>query len=1338
MFARIAAAYIALPVTIFVTSICSFSSYGQVYPPGFSQVLVATIIQSPTAVAFAPDGRIFVTQQGGLVRVIKNNALLATSFVSVTVDQTGERGLIGIALDPDFSTNNYVYLYYTVPGTPAHNRVSRFTANGDVAVAGSETILLEIDPLSTSTIHNGGAMHFGNDGKLYIAVGENANPTAAQNLDTHLGKLLRINKDGSVPAGNPFPTGSEQRKRVWAYGLRNPFTFDIDPLTGRIFVNDVGQAGWEEINDATVAGRNFGWPTTEGTFNPATYPNFTNPVYAYAHNTSGDGVGCAITGGTFFNPTTTNYPAAYVGRYFFRDFCNDWINTLDLSGASPVRNSFATSIPGNGITIATGNDGNLYFLSREVRSLFKIVYTNSTAPFITTQPANVSVNAGQPATFQVAASGSAPLSYQWQKNGTNIPGAINPTFTINNTVVGDNGMYRVVVSNGSGSVMSNQVTLTVVVNTPPVAEIITPETGTTYVAGATISFSGSGTDDEDGPLPPAALSWGIDFHHDTHKHDEPPINGVSGGSFVIPTVGETSDNVWYRIKLTVTDSKGSTAVDSVDIYPRKSTLNFTTIPAGLQITLDGQPLQTPASVVSVEGVIRSIGIISPQIMSNAIYVFNSWSNGGAAVQSFSTPTDDVTFTAQFSISDVKLLPLITWATPAPITAGTALSSTQLNASAGYNGNPLPGTFTYTPPGGTVLGEGNGRQLRAKFFPTNSTLYDTISKVVTIDVLPAPTQVFYRAINLNGPAYNIDGNSWAASTGAPNFSYTTNRSVFSNQNVTLIPPTDANRAAMIRSSVWGNNVNLAVSAVPPGNYQVWLYVWEDNSPAIFSVSVEGAVVLSDYNSGPGGTWKKLGPYPVNLTDGTINVSTSGGHGNLSGIEIWSGQPASNQAPVVSNPIPNQSAIAGTMFSYTFPSNTFSDPDPGTTLSYAASLTGGGVLPAWLSFSPATRNFAGTPLVANVGNLALRVTASDGSGGMVNDDFVLTVNPAPAKIVPLITWSNPVAITAGTALGSAQLNAAATHNSSPVPGSFTYTPPSGTVLGEGTAQLLRAKFFPTNATTYDTISKTVTINVLPPSASAFYRAINLNGSALNIDGNSWAASAGAPNFSYTTNRGVFSNQNVTLIPGTDANRATMIRSSVWGNTVNLVVSAVPADSYQVWLYTWEDNNPAIFSVSVEGSQVVSDYNSGSAGMWKKHGPYDVAISDGTINVSTSGGHGNISGIEIWTTGSTSARTSAASAIADADEKEYSVGTALLVYPNPFSGRLNVEFTPDESAPTELTIYDIRGVQVRVLFKGNSQAGVREHLEVDTGSVPDGIYVLELVNGKSTRYIRLAATH
>ena len=369
-----------LLITLLVLLLAGGATHAQTYPASFSQVQVVNGLSGPTAMVFAPDGRIFVTQQGGALRIIKNGVLLSTPFIQLTVDASGERGLIGIVLDPAFSTNHYVYLYHTIPGSPAHNRISRYTANGDVVLANSESVILDLDPLSSATNHNGGSMSFGTDGKLYVGVGENAFSANSQNLDTNLGKILRINADGTAPADNPFPTGSEQRKRVWAYGVRNPYTIAIQPGTGRIFINDVGEGTWEEINDATTGGLNFGWPNAEGT---STNPAYTNPVYAYQHG-SGDGKGCAITGGTFFSPLNTNYPDSFIGKYFYQDFCNNWINNIDLSVSPASRSAFATGLPGNSLSILTGPDGNLYYLSISTGALYKIVYTPTTSDLTTT------------------------------------------------------------------------------------------------------------------------------------------------------------------------------------------------------------------------------------------------------------------------------------------------------------------------------------------------------------------------------------------------------------------------------------------------------------------------------------------------------------------------------------------------------------------------------------------------------------------------------------------------------------------------------------------------------------------------------------------------------------------------------------------------------------------------------------------------------------------------------------------------------------------------------------------------------------------------------------------
>ena len=327
-------------------------------PTGFTDAQVGgNLSGSPTAMAFAPDGRLFVCQQGGQLRVIKNGVLLSTPFVSLTVDSSGERGLLGIAFDPNFATNHYLYGYYTVATSPIHNRVSRFTAAGNTAAPGSEIVILNLDNLSSATNHNGGAIHFGPDGKLYIGVGENANGANAQTLSNLLGKMLRIKADGTIPPDNPFyNTATGNNRAIWALGLRNPFTFAFQPGTTRLFINDVGESTYEEINDG-IAGSNYGWPITEG---PTSNSAFRGPIYFYGHGTN-NVTGCAIVGAAFYNPPVPQFPSSYTGKYFFADLCNGWIRVFDPSAGTAT--GFATGIV-NPVDLHVGSDGALYYLAR--------------------------------------------------------------------------------------------------------------------------------------------------------------------------------------------------------------------------------------------------------------------------------------------------------------------------------------------------------------------------------------------------------------------------------------------------------------------------------------------------------------------------------------------------------------------------------------------------------------------------------------------------------------------------------------------------------------------------------------------------------------------------------------------------------------------------------------------------------------------------------------------------------------------------------------------------------------------------------------------------------------
>ena len=611
---------------------------------GFSETLVASGISNPTAMEFAPDGRLFVCEQAGQLRVIKNGALLPTPFVSLPVDSAGERGLLGVTVDPNFVANGFVYVYYTATTPAVHNRVSRFTANGDLAVPGSEVVLMDLENLGAATNHNGGVIHFLPDGRLYVAVGENANSSNSQSITSRFGKMLRINSDGTIPADNPtsFPgisgTTSGVNRAIWAVGLRNPFTFAVQPGTGRMFINDVGALLWEEINDG-VAGRNYGWPTCEGS---CANPNFTNPLYAYDHS----GGVCAITGGAFYNPTTQQFPASYVGKYFFADYCAGWIRYLDPSTSAVTDFASGLSSP---VDLKVHTDGSLYYLAYGAGAVFKIQFTGSQAPSIATQPANQTVSVGQSATFSVSASGAAPLSYQWQKNGANVSGATASSYTTPPTAAGDTGAtFRCVISNTFGSATSNAATLTVTANTAPTVTITAPANDSLYSAGGVVTYAGTGTDAQDGTLPASAYTWQVDFGHDVHFHPFiPAASGSTGGSFMVPTSGHTSANVFYRIILTVRDSGGLTNTSFVDIRPRTATITLASNPSGLQLNLDGQPVTTPYSVVGVQGITRQLEAPSPQAVAGRNWSFTSWSDGGAAMHDITTPTTNTTFTATY-------------------------------------------------------------------------------------------------------------------------------------------------------------------------------------------------------------------------------------------------------------------------------------------------------------------------------------------------------------------------------------------------------------------------------------------------------------------------------------------------------------------------------------------------------------------------------------------------------------------------------------------------------------------------------------------------------------------
>jgi putative heme-binding domain-containing protein len=324
-------------------------------PDGFVIDPVAMGLTGCTAMEIAPDGRVFVCQQTGTLRVIKDGMLLDEPLLQVSVTSTWERGLIGVTVAPDFPNTPHVFVCYVTGRPYPHHIVSRWTVHGDRVELGSEAVLFEGDDQTKlggfkPDGHQGGAIHFGGDGKLYIAIGEQTAAAPAQYMSSLLGKMIRLNPDGSIPRDNPFFTTAVGKYRsIWALGLRNPFTFAVQPETGRIFINDVGGRA-EEVNEG-VAAANYGWPTVE--HGPTVDPRFRGPIHHYPT--------ACIAGGAFA-PNELTWPNQYRGRYFFADFNHGVIRTLDPD--SPAESSmFATGLT-RPVDLRFAPDGRLYVLLR--------------------------------------------------------------------------------------------------------------------------------------------------------------------------------------------------------------------------------------------------------------------------------------------------------------------------------------------------------------------------------------------------------------------------------------------------------------------------------------------------------------------------------------------------------------------------------------------------------------------------------------------------------------------------------------------------------------------------------------------------------------------------------------------------------------------------------------------------------------------------------------------------------------------------------------------------------------------------------------------------------------
>ncbi|MCC6615552.1 MAG: S8 family serine peptidase [Anaerolineae bacterium] len=501
--------------------------------------------------------------------------------------------------------------------------------------------------------------------------------------------------------------------------------------------------------------------------------------------------------------------------------------------------------------------------------------------------------------------------------------------------------------------------------------------------------------------------------------------------------------------------------------------------------------------------------------------------------------------------------------------------------------PLPPTSTPLPPTNTAL-----PPTATAALPTNTSIPPT-----STPVLGAPT--FYRAINLGGPALVIDGNTWDGQTAA---NYTTNGMAFCSPWMVLTPLTDTAHADMIHCAVQHWAHALTMSSVPAGTYDVYAYVWldwADPNPQAFNVQLEGAPVQGSVQLSGGGSWIKLGPWRVAINDGTLNLTTSGGLPDLSGIEVW----RVNAANATATPVPpSATSVPAT-----------STPRPPTATSVPPTST---PVPPTATTVPPTS----TPVPPT----ATSVPPTSTPRPPTSTPIPPTNTPVPPTSTPIPPTNTPVP---PTATSVPPTSTPRLPTSTPISPTNTPVPPTATSVPATSTPVPTLPPFPSPTP----VAPTVTI--LPPtstpvvSAPTFYRAINLGGAAVVIDGNTWDGQTAA---NYTANGSAFCSPWMTLTPATDAARAGMIKCTMqhWAHVVTL--SSMPAGTYDIYVYAWldwGDPNPQPFSVRLEGALAQSNILISGGGSWIKLGPWRATVSDGALNLTTEGGLPDLSGVEVW---------------------------------------------------------------------------------------------------------------